>query len=76
MMKRFLLAILIVMATLPAFSKEKTAILMVHFGTSYDDTRALTIDAINQAVRDAFRALRSVKPGPPGWLSKNSLHAV
>lgn len=54
MMKRFLLAILIVMATLPAFSKEKTAILMVHFGTSYDDTRALTIDAINQSVRDAF----------------------
>lgn len=53
-MKRFLLAILIVMATFPAFSQEKTAILMVHFGTSYDDTRALTIDAVNQAVREAF----------------------
>ncbi|MBR0314555.1 MAG: sirohydrochlorin cobaltochelatase [Bacteroidales bacterium] len=32
----------------------KTAILMVHFGTTHDDTRALTIDAINQKVKDSF----------------------
>ncbi|MBR4213189.1 MAG: sirohydrochlorin cobaltochelatase [Bacteroidales bacterium] len=53
-MKRFLTALLMLVATLPAVSQEKTAILMAHFGTSYDDTRALTIDAVNAAVRDAF----------------------
>lgn len=42
------------MATLPAFSQDKSALLMVHFGTSYDDTRAKTIDAINAAARTAF----------------------
>ena len=26
---------------------DKAALLMVHFGTTHDDTRALTIDAIN-----------------------------
>ncbi|MCM1218406.1 MAG: sirohydrochlorin cobaltochelatase [Muribaculaceae bacterium] len=34
--------------------EEKTAILMVHFGTTFDDTRALTIDAINQKVKETF----------------------
>ena len=29
---------------------DKVAILMVHFGTTHDDTRALTIDAINKKV--------------------------
>lgn len=33
---------------------KKTAILMVHFGTTFDDTRALTIDAINEKVRQNF----------------------
>lgn len=33
---------------------EKTAILMVHFGTTFDDTRAATIDALNDCVRAAF----------------------
>lgn len=33
---------------------DKAAVLMVHFGTTYDDTRALTIDAINQKARTAF----------------------
>ncbi len=32
----------------------KQAILMVHFGTTHDDTRALTIDAINGKVKEAF----------------------
>lgn len=27
---------------------------MVHFGTTHDDTRALTIDAINTKAREAF----------------------
>lgn len=34
--------------------KGKTAVLMVHFGTTYDDTRALTIDAVNEKVRQRF----------------------
>lgn len=33
---------------------KKTAILMVHFGTTFDDTRALTIDAVNEKARKAF----------------------
>ena len=33
---------------------DKAALLMVHFGTSYADTRALTIDAINAKAREAF----------------------
>ena len=37
---------------------EKTAILMVHFGTTFDDTRALTIDAINEKVREQFPGIR------------------
>lgn len=34
--------------------KEKTAILMVHFGTTFDDTRALTIEAINDKAKEQF----------------------
>lgn len=37
---------------------DKAAVLMVHFGTSYDDTRTATIDAINLKVREAFPQLR------------------
>ena len=33
----------------------KKAILMVHFGTTHDTTRALTIDAINSQIENAFR---------------------
>lgn len=35
-------------------SGEKAALLMVHFGTTHDDTRAQTIDAINAQARKAF----------------------
>lgn len=35
-------------------SREKGAVLMVHFGTTYDDTRVLTIDAINAKMKAAF----------------------
>lgn len=38
-------------------SGEKAALLMVHFGTTYDDTRALTIDALNQKAQEAFPQL-------------------
>lgn len=37
---------------------DKAAVLMVHFGTSYDDTRAVTIDAINAKVKEKFPNLR------------------
>lgn len=33
---------------------EKAAILMVHFGTTHDDTRELTIDRINERVKEEF----------------------
>lgn len=35
--------------------KDKAAIMMVHFGTTYDNTRALTIDAINKKVATKFK---------------------
>lgn len=40
---------------------EKTAILMVHFGTTFDDTRAKTIDAINQKVAESFPGTKVVE---------------
>lgn len=33
---------------------DKVAILMVHFGTTHNDTRALTIDAINRKAKEHF----------------------
>ena len=33
---------------------DKVAILMVHFGTTHDDTRALTIDAMNKRAKAQF----------------------
>ena len=33
---------------------ERAALLMVHFGTSHDDTRERTIDAVNARAREAF----------------------
>lgn len=36
---------------------DKAALLMVHFGSTHDDTRALTIDAINQKARQAFEGV-------------------
>lgn len=36
---------------------DKAALLMVHFGTTYDDTRTLTIDAINQKAKETFKGM-------------------
>ena len=36
---------------------SERALLMVHFGTTYDDTRQKTIDAINQKARETFPAM-------------------
>lgn len=43
---------LLCMATTSA--QERQALLMVHFGTTYDETRAKTIDAINGRMQQAF----------------------
>lgn len=60
-MKRLLvvIAFMISMATGYAQSfddvpQDKTAILMVHFGTTFDDTRAITTDAIDDRVKEQF----------------------
>ena len=37
---------------------DKAVLLMVHFGTTHDDTRALTIDAINAKTQAAFPELK------------------
>ena len=37
---------------------DKAALLMVHFGPTHDDTRALTIDAINAKAQAAFPELK------------------
>lgn len=37
---------------------DRAALLMVHFGTTHDDTRALTIDAINAKAQAAFPELK------------------
>lgn len=59
-MKRLFLALTMIL-TIVAGAKalepekgEKAALLMVHFGTTFDDTRALTIDAINSKAAEEF----------------------
>lgn len=36
---------------------DKAAVLMVHFGSTYNDTRALTIDAVNNMAKDTFKGI-------------------
>ena len=36
---------------------DKAAVLMVHFGSTYDETRALTIDAVNKIAEDTFKGI-------------------
>lgn len=36
---------------------DKAAVLMVHFGTTYDDARALSIDAINRKAKEEFKGV-------------------
>ena len=42
-------------------SAKKQALLFVHFGTTYDDTRAATIDALNSAAVAAFPEMKVVE---------------
>lgn len=41
--------------------KDKIAILMVHFGTTFDDTRSATIDAINRKAQLQFPGIKVVE---------------
>ena len=59
-MKR-IIALVAVMATFACLAnaatgsaEERTALLMVHFGTTHDDTRSATIDAINERAAREF----------------------
>ena len=49
-----LLILLVLFGSFVAGAQEKTALLMVHFGTSYDETRVKTIDVVNAKVCEAF----------------------
>lgn len=57
-----LLFILITFLPAAAFGDQaegdKAALLMVHFGTTHDDTRAATIEAVNDRARAEFPAMR------------------
>lgn len=54
-MKKLLLLFTALLALgVSAAAQEKAALLMVHFGTTYDETRSKTIDAINEKARTEF----------------------
>ena len=50
---------------------DRAALLLVHFGTTYDDTRAKTIDAINAKAAEEFPQL-SVREAWTSHLSPSS----
>ena len=60
-MKKLLLLVTALVALVAlgvsAAAQEKAALLMVHFGTTYDETRGKTIDAINERARAEFPEL-------------------
>ncbi len=57
MKKLLLLVTALVALGVSAAAQEKAALLMVHFGTTYDETRGKTIDAINEKARASFPEL-------------------
>ena len=48
---------LVLLCPAPCWAQD-TALLMVHFGTTYDETRAKTIDAINEKAVKAFPQMK------------------
>ncbi|MBQ8712088.1 MAG: sirohydrochlorin cobaltochelatase [Prevotella sp.] len=54
MQMKHIVSILLMFLCLHGWAQEHDALLMVHFGTTYDQTRLKTIDAINEKVRQAF----------------------
>lgn len=57
MKKLIILVTALVALGVSAAAQEKAALLMVHFGTTYDETRGKTIDAINEKARASFPEL-------------------
>ena len=49
--------LLVLLCSAPCWAQD-TALLMVHFGTTYDETRAKTIDAINEKAVKAFPQMK------------------
>lgn len=49
--------VLVLLCPAPCWAQD-TALLMVHFGTTYDETRAKTIDAINEKAVKAFPEMK------------------
>lgn len=67
-MKHLFLTLILIISTGIAYAGEpaagksgKAALLMVHFGTTFDDTRSLTIDAINEKAAKAFPEMKVVE---------------
>lgn len=56
-MKKYLPILFLLFVSLSLQAQDKTALLLVHFGTTYDDTRSRTIDAINAKAAEAFPEL-------------------
>ena len=57
MRKAFFIFLISLLSFPCVFAQGKTALLMVHFGTTYDETRARTIDAINAKAAATFPEL-------------------
>lgn len=55
------LAVIMLIAGVITASAEKPAILMVHFGTTVDETRAVTIDVLNADVAKAYPEMTVVE---------------
>lgn len=53
-MKHVVLLFSILLMSLSLQAQDRSALLMVHFGTTYDETRSKTIEAINAKAREAF----------------------
>ena len=57
-MKKLIILVTALLALgLSAIAQDKQALLLVHFGTTYDETRGKTIDAINERARTEFPEL-------------------
>lgn len=57
-MKKLIILVTALLALgLSAVAQDKQALLLVHFGTTYDETRGKTIDAINEKARASFPEL-------------------
>ena len=51
---------------------EKAAVLVVHFGTTHEDTRAKTIDAVNNKIAEAFPGIEVRE----AWTSRIIMHRM